>query len=143
MLLGFKRQFAPFVEEGSKTHTIRARRLIRPRVGEICHCFVDPRQKTMRLLGRFPCVRVEPVTIIIPPDAPIEIWIAGVCLSPGEANAFAWRDGFRPELRCEAAGAMRLFWQAVHGRKFFDVRGRMIFDGDLIHWRFFPRSVGA
>ena len=26
MLLGFKRRFAPYVEDGSKTHTIRATR---------------------------------------------------------------------------------------------------------------------
>ena len=58
MLLGFKRRFAPFVEEGSKTHTIRAKRKIAPKVGETCHCYVDPRQKTMRLLGRWTCVKV-------------------------------------------------------------------------------------
>jgi hypothetical protein len=63
MLLGFKRRFAPFVEEGSKTHTIRAKRKIRPKVGEVCHCYVDPRQKSMRLLGRFPCVKVETIDI--------------------------------------------------------------------------------
>lgn len=51
MLLGFKRQFAKYVEEGSKTHTVRGFRKISPKVGDICHCYVDPRQKTMRLLG--------------------------------------------------------------------------------------------
>lgn len=34
MLLGFKKRFAPMVEDGSKTHTIRAKRKIRPRVGK-------------------------------------------------------------------------------------------------------------
>lgn len=38
MLLGFKKQFAAYVEEGSKTHTIRAPRAIRPKPGaEQCH----------------------------------------------------------------------------------------------------------
>jgi hypothetical protein len=63
VLLGFKERFAPFVEEGSKTHTIRAKRKIRPRVGEICHCYANPRQKSMRLLGRFECIRVEDLRI--------------------------------------------------------------------------------
>lgn len=53
MLLVFKRQFASFVEEGSKTHTIRGKQKIAPKVGDVAHCYVDPRQKSMRLLGRW------------------------------------------------------------------------------------------
>ena len=63
MLLGFKRRFEPFVSEGSKTHTIRAARKNPPRVGQMCDCYVDSRQKTMRLLGRWVCTKVESILI--------------------------------------------------------------------------------
>ncbi len=39
MLLGFQSRFEQFVAEGSKTHTIRAYRKRRPKVGEACHCY--------------------------------------------------------------------------------------------------------
>jgi hypothetical protein len=136
MLLGFKRQFAPYVEDHSKTHTIRAMRKIAPRVGEICHCYVDPRQKTMRLLGRWPCVRVEEVVIE-------GIWyrcgevfcgsisVAGNLLDENERDLLAWRDGFRHPPLNEKEGLgyggcfelMMEFW-----------RGRLPFVGQIIHW---------
>lgn len=115
MLLGFKRQFAQYVEDGSKTHTIRGFRKVAPKVGEICHCYADPRQKTMRLLGRWPCVAIQPVTLDFEPDGigyRLRIMIAGQTLSAGEAIMFAWRDGFRqnglPTLR--DLEAMAHFW---------------------------------
>ena len=52
MLLGFKARFEPFVIEGSKTHTIRRVKKIPPKIGEVCHCYGDVRQKTMHVLGR-------------------------------------------------------------------------------------------
>jgi hypothetical protein len=95
MMLGFKRRFAPYVEEGSKTHTIRAKRKQRPKVGEICHCFVDPRQKSMRLLGRFKCVRVEEIEIYERGEGSFGVIVDGAELTPDEKDALAWRDGFR------------------------------------------------
>ncbi|HXP88854.1 MAG TPA: ASCH domain-containing protein [Bryobacteraceae bacterium] len=97
MLLGFQRRFAPFVQEGSKTHTIRAARKIPPRVGETCHCYVDPRRKTMRLLGRWPCVRVQKIRIAATgdPSVPLKVSIDGSILSPDEAGLLFFRDGFR------------------------------------------------
>jgi hypothetical protein len=57
MLLGVKRRFAEFVEDGSTRRTIRGYRKMPPKIGEVCHCYVDPRPKTMRLLGRWLCAR--------------------------------------------------------------------------------------
>lgn len=138
MLLGFKRRFAPFIEDGTKTHTIRGMRKIAPRVGEMCHCYVDPRQKTMRLLGRWPCVKVEPIKIQVQarkdgfPIA-LSIWIEGQQLTPDEVNELAWRDGFRPVRRCDAWVAMFHFWHDVHGAA--------PFEGTIVHWDFrSPRS---
>lgn len=140
MLLGFKRQFAPFVEEGSKTHTIRATRKITPRVGEIAHCYVDPRQKTMRLLGRWPVVRVEPIRILMlggdHHTAPaLVISIDNNVLTRDEANEFAWRDGFRPVRKCDALIAMGHFWMSVHGKT--------VFNGHVIHWAWRPVTDGV
>jgi hypothetical protein len=129
MLLGFKRQFAPYVEEGSKTHTIRAQRADRkiPRVGEVLHCYVDPRQKTMRLLGRFKCSRVEPIEIVGGYGGIAQIIIAGESLDPPEMEALARRDGFRTGGLRE----MEAFWVKTHG-----IAPSYVFHGNLIHWEF-------
>lgn len=144
MLIGFKRRFAPFVEDGSKTHTIRAIRKIPPRVGEMCHCYVDPRQKTMRLLGRWPCVKVERIEIFR--DATYHIAVDGVELSAPEMDLLAWRDGFRPPLvyyrefaefsfrphtpsEANPRGCstdMLAYWQELHD---------LPFQGQIIHWK--------
>lgn len=126
MLLGFKRRFAPFVEDGSKTHTIRDRRKTRPKVGETCHCYVDPRQKTMRLLGRFRCVKVDEVTIAFEPILEtIVVRINGERLSLDECNGLGWRDGFRGRGLEGAFAEMLEFWD-----------GRLPFEGDMIHWEY-------
>lgn len=151
MLLGFKRRFAPFVEDGSKTHTIRSERKNAPRPGETCHCYVDPRQKTMRLLGRFPCVKVEPIEIYERGDGTFGVVIAGEELTPDEKDALAWRDGFR-SLRRGQFMEMAEFWMKVHadGRPVFFSRvnhaagepfvrpGRkaLEFSGHIIHWQY-------
>ena len=95
MLLGFKKQFAEFVEEGSKTHTIRAVRKIPPRAGEICHCYTNVRQKNMRLLGRWKCTRVQSISIERLDGLELKVAIDGQELSRDEANWFFNRDGFR------------------------------------------------
>ena len=106
MLLGFRRQFAPYVREGSKTHTLRARRKIRPRVGEACHCYENPRQKSMTLLGRWRCIRIEPALIYERADGTFAMWISDIELSISEKNAFAWCDGFRDQGKKGAWEAM-------------------------------------
>ncbi len=135
MLLGFKRQFAPFVEEGSKTHTIRSERKISPKVGEICHCYVNPRQKTMRLLGRFECIRVDEIKIeeSIRQSIPLVVRINGVKLAPDEADALFYRDGFR-DLTGET-------YQHMHQAAEF-WKHRLPFEGQMIHWRYTKKGSG-
>lgn len=135
MLLGFKRQFAPFVEDGSKTHTIRAVRKIAPRVGETAHCYVDPRQKTMRLLGRFLVVRVQAFVMERLSEDPtvegIGIRIEGELLSPDEREAFFHRDGFREPGRSATNQAFD-FWSV-----------RVLpWHGQIIHWDFQTNGRG-
>ena len=128
MMLGFKRRFAPYVEDGTKTHTIRgARRSGPPKVGELLHCYVDPRQKTMRLLGRFRCVRVQTIAVeaaVLFEGTELQIRIDGVQLSWDEKNLLAWRDGFRDEDGDPSLDSMMDFWS-----------GQLPFVGHLIHWR--------
>lgn len=125
MLLGFKRMFAPYVEEGSKTHTIRGERKRPPKVGETCHCYVDPRQKTMRLLGRWSCVKVEQIVI----TEGHNVFVDGQCFTHDERQALAWRDGFRQAGRDRAFELMMDFWE-----------GRLPFRGTIIHWKWSPRK---
>ena len=132
MLLGFKRRFAPYIEDGTKTHTIRGKRKIPPTVGEMCHCYVDPRQKTMRLLGRWLCTKIDDirikVTFVGETVSDVDISLNGSPLDHDEINELCWRDGFRPVRHCDAWISFAHQWKAMHGLKEFS--------GDLIHWRF-------
>jgi hypothetical protein len=120
MLLGFKRRFAPMIQRGEKTHTIRGYRKIPPRIGEICHCYVDPRRKTMRLLGRWPCVKLQQISI----SEDAQIRIDGLPIEGDEKELLARRDGF------SSFEEMLRFWE-----------GRLPFKGQIIHWQF-SRSTG-
>jgi len=132
MLLGFKARFAPMVEDGSKTHTIRAKRKIRPKVGETCHCYTGLRQKGARLLGRWPCVKVEDIRIYEQRDTyTLGIAIDGVELCFDEKNTLAWRDGFRSSGEQFAFTEMTAYWMKLHPTK----EGPFVFEGDVIHWR--------
>jgi hypothetical protein len=142
VLIGFKSRFAEYVQTGSKTHTVRALRSPHklgyrkssPRVGEIAHCYCNPRQKSMRLLGRFQIVKVESIVIRSRPGqrslaAGIgSIEIDGVILNGDEMERFAWMDGFRGN-GLRSLQQMSLFWAEQHGCL-------ETFHGQVIHWRF-------
>lgn len=133
MLLGFKQRFVPFVEDGSKTHTIRATRKISPKVGEICHCYTGLRQKGARLLGRWDCVKIQNIQINwleVPWGMSLLIAIDGENLDDAEANALAFADGFRSRGVRDALGEMHAYWHQLHGADAFP------FSGHLIHWRY-------
>ena len=130
MLLGFKARFVPMVEDGSKTHTIRAKRKIRPRVGETCHCYTGLRRKGARLLGRWECVRVEDILVYERGDATMGVVIEGVELTPDEKNELAWRDGFRSNGKRRAFAEMAAYWLKLHAQK----EGPFVFEGVVIHW---------
>lgn len=147
MLLGFRERFAPFVLDGSKTHTIRAARAKMPHVGEICHCYANPRQKTMRLLGRFPCVKVETIQIYERGDGTFGCVIGETELTPAEKDCLAWCDGFRfpPRRPARAFVEMIRYWTnpSVIGVCRVNVPSGeplalkpcgLAFTGMLIHW---------
>lgn len=139
MLLGFKDRFAPKILSHEKRHTIRAKRKIAPRVGETCHLYTGlrqrgpiiqklasgqvVRQKVSRLLGRWPCVKVQDIKIVEPRGHAPSIRIDGVWLLPDEREALAKSDGFA------SFAEMMEFW-----------KGRLPFKGDIIHWNPEARS---
>lgn len=131
-LLGFKRQFADFVRDGTKRHALRAKRKFPVKPGDICHCYVDPRQKTMALLGRWPCTAVQDVVIgqLFTHIPILEIMIDGEQLSRDEAEEFLYRDGFRERGLGHAMVLAAEFWQ----KRMIAAGG--IFHSDLVHWNY-------
>ena len=128
MLLGFKHRFEAFVLDGSKTHTIRAECKLSRKVGQRCDCYGDVRQKTMHLLGRWKCVKIEHIEIEGGWESHSgeffgSLHIDGCRLDGDELNALAWRDGFRTNGMDGAFAEMMEFW-----------RGRLPFKGIIIHW---------
>jgi hypothetical protein len=117
MLLGFKPQFEKPIRKKRKRHTIRAKRRGRRqiRVGDRLDCYVNARQKSMRLLGRWLCTKVQDVEIHWHPG----FWIVinGEKLTHDESEALARADGFAS------------FWDMI---KFWE--NRLPFSGYMIHW---------
>ncbi len=139
MIVGFKRRFEPYVKDGTKRHTLRDPRAgdRQIEVGDRLDCYGDVRQKTEHLLGRWPCTRVQEARFELHEDRGPVMSIDGVELSIDEANAFAWRDGFRwieagtgfvsaQLLGC--FGMMMKYW--IDDGKVFPFTKR------LIHWNF-------
>jgi len=148
MLLGFKKRFEPFILDGSKTHTIRAK--LKPsklghanrsrRAGAICHCYIGLRQKGAKLLGRWKCTRVEDIRIEVafgPYKVPawVAMWIEGQRLTLGEVNQLCWQDGFRSTLVQHAWFEFAEFWGKEHRKSLGDDL-TLRFRGDLIHWEY-------
>lgn len=123
-LLGFQDRFVPKVENGTKTHTIRALRAHPIRVGETLHLYAKPRQMGMRLIFRAPCTHIQSITISDRPykSLPALVHVDGMWLSRSECELLAVRDGFADFVEFVE------FW-----------RDRRPFDGEIIHWNFDAR----
>ena len=134
MILGFKDQFIPYIEEGSKTHTIRSG--FRWKVGMRADLYERPRQKGMRLIFRAPAVRVQEIEIravAVPDDIEtLEVRIDHSLLDPAETEALFRRDGFRKPDTVPAVNLAYGFWL-----------GRLPFHGQIIHWDYEERFMGV
>ena len=125
-LLGFKKQFAPAVENGLLVHpfasipikrqTIRAKRRDgrNPRPGEKLYLYTGLRTKQCLKLGEAICKSVEEIFI-----AWRGICLAGVWLTAEEQSAMAIADGFT------TFQEMADFFRKEHGEDFW---------GLLIKW---------
>ena len=129
MILGFSKQFVPYVLDGTKRHTIRGERKDgkRPQPGEMLHLWTGLRQKGAAFVLRAPCLRTEEVEIWLAPPL-YHVEIAGNILDAAEMDALAWRDGFRfdDQMGDKSAGCFGLMM------RFWD--GRLPFRGWITHW---------
>lgn len=121
-LYNFQARFVPFILSGEKTHAIRAIRANPDKAGHILHLYTGLRTKGARLLGRWPCVKVEDIRIWLETGEDKEpifaVAVDGEELSHTEKEALARRDGFGDFTE------MAAFWEQ-----------RLPFEGHIIHWR--------
>lgn len=164
MMTGFKRRFEPFVRDGSKEHTLRdirkgTRQIVQ---GDRLDCYGDVRQKAMHLIGRWMCIRVQVARFYwrVEPDElrifarqieHLRMSIDGVELTADEADAFAWRDGFRflgvPHF--EATHADNCYSSKTEGcfakmmAYWIEEKFKFPFSKQLLHWKFRDRLPDA
>ena len=86
----FQERFAPLVESGEKTHTIRKPRKRKTKVGELLKLYTGMRTRLCRLLRSAPCKKVVP--ILIEHDS---VELEGQTLVGDELDLFAQSDGFK------------------------------------------------
>jgi hypothetical protein len=129
-LYNFMPQFVPKIRSGEKRHTIRGDRRYPDKPGDMMHLYCGLRTRSVELIMRVPCVRVERIKIDCTPGGePTNIAIEGVWLSRSEREALARCDGF------DSFADMMKFWN-----------GRLPFHGHIYHWKFEPsaeRKVAA
>lgn len=137
---GFKRYFAPQIEDGSKTHTIRGHRRRHAHPGEPVQLFTGLRTRHCRkIIPDPPCISVLPIVIMSSDliDAGIAyIEIDGRPLHRDEIEGFAISDGFDPaRLRGIAPAAligataretMGRFWRVENPGS--------VFQGVIVKW---------
>ena len=114
----FQKQFAAKILDGSKPHTIRARRKdgYLPVPGEVIRLYTGMRTKQCRLLREVEVISARPI-VINHGDAVV---IDGRPLTFFEACVLAERDGFKN------FGEFRDFFKEKHGATF---------NGYLIEWK--------
>ena len=121
-LLGFKKEMAKYIENGSKLHTIRAfRRDGRdPKPGDILYMYVGLRTKACRKIAEKKCLYTKTVEI---KELGYCIWIDDESLDFNDAARLACSDGFRVGGQQENVNAFMDFFRKNHGLPF---RGLLI-----------------
>jgi hypothetical protein len=131
---GFRPFFAPQIEDGSKTHTIRGHRRRHAHVGEPVQLFVGLRTRHCRKIIADPvCSSLKSVVIISSDllDCGIAyIEIDGTPMHRDDIELFAIRDGFSPErlrglapaalIGATARETMGNFWRATQSGSRFE-----------------------
>ncbi|WP_339680008.1 ASCH domain-containing protein [Cyclobacterium marinum] len=102
MLLGFKKQFAGPILDGTKIFTIREKRKVEPKIGETLHMYSGLRTKHTELISKeHTLTGIQLVDIAISEDRSVKPFIKWVTvyvderqLSNTELNVLAVSDGF-------------------------------------------------
>jgi hypothetical protein len=149
----FQERFVPFVKDGSKPHTIRARRRSFAKPGDTLYLYYGMRTKHCTKLREEVCSKAK--TIFIKKNGAVIIYDdrlddyqvdllrngkypkMGMKLSDFNKDQLAWRDGFRPEGTSlkNPKGCFDLmirFWNQTH---------KLPFIGDIIYWN--PNATKA
>lgn len=137
---GFKSFFAPQIEDGTKTHTIRGNRRRHAHPGEPVQLFTGMRTRHCRKIIADPICRSVLPIIIVSCDL-IDIGIAyieinGTPLRRDEIEAFAACDGFDPS-RLAGLAPARLIGATARetmGRFWRDQNPGTRFEGVIIKW---------
>lgn len=130
---GFKKMFVPYIEDESKTHTIRALRKGRSKhaePGDRMVLYFGMRTKYCTKIREAICVKRLPIIIKL-----TGIIIGGLTLTAEERTLLAWRDGFRPEGSTadqpgEAWQLMKEFWKKEHC-----IDAQTHFFGVILYWK--------
>jgi hypothetical protein len=114
--------------DGSKSQTIRANRKGRQghaKRGDTVYLYYGMRTKWCRKLGEAICMVTADIRITQDGD----IFVNNLKVPDDEKNAFAWRDGFRPQEPTSNSfasfGLMMRFWEQTHS---------LPFEGKIIQW---------
>ncbi len=141
----FQERFVPLVLEGSKTHTIRQRRVkgfAKP--GDILYLYYGLRQKWCKKLREEICSDTRTIAITkegnillfekrldVIPESWGELYKSKHhLLNEDERDLLAWNDGFRPDGSSQTSPTgcsdiMLRFWSMTH---------KLPFIGDIIYW---------
>ena len=137
---GFKKFFAPQIEDGTKTHTIRGHRRRHAHPGEQLQLFTGMRTIHCRKIIDDPiCRQVLPIVIMSTDliDAGIAyIEINGMPLRRDEIEAFAISDGFAPD-RLRGLAPAKLIGATARetmGRFWRENNSCSRFEGVIIRW---------
>lgn len=122
--LNFKKRFVLKIEDGSKRHTIRAKRKRAWKVGDDLALQYGSRYRPQRIFNAR-CIGVSDIRIHVSDEGYILITIDGESLDHTERDGFARADGFEDQYD------MLRFWIDNHGI------GR--FEGDVIYWDYETR----
>lgn len=107
----FQKRFAPMIEAGLKTHTIRGERKRHARVGERLQLYRGMRTKYCAKIISDPiCNLVEPIHIRFAADSGLILSINLFDEEMPDLDAFAISDGF------DDAAEMARFWATQHGQ---------------------------
>ena len=127
MLLGYKNQFVPKIESGIKCHTIRAKRKNPIKQGDTLHHYANVRQKSMRLISKNECTKVQEIEIRIK-DGKIDVWVGQAHINGRTLEKLVLHDGFNSVEEFQA------FWEKHPSSKTDKSGVTLSFEGDLIHW---------
>jgi hypothetical protein len=145
----FKERFVPMVLDGSKPHTVRSRRRYFAKKGQTLYLYFGLRTKWAKILREEICTDTHSISICdthgivfysriltndeleIAAKEPVNSTLpVDYILSTEQREAFAWRDGFRPE----GTTHKKPFGSFYLMLKFWKVTHQLPWAGDIIYW---------